>query len=581
MKTTTMKTKYLSLALCGSLAGLFGCKDFLEFQPKGTLTEQEVLAAENIDNLVTAAYAAIGNDHWDQPITSMWVYGSVRSDDAYKGGGSVQDQFIINQIEQYNLTQPDVTAYLPLTWTNLYESISRANFALKGLNGVSEEEFPEKNVRMGEMRFLRGHSHFIAKIMWKHIPYIDETMSREQILTVSNRDLTSDQLWDKIAEDFQFAVDNLPVDQPEVGRANKISAMAYLAKVRLYQAYEQDDNHNVVAINPARLNEVVQLTEEIMASGKYDLQPDFAENFLYGYDNGPESVFAIQFSISDGTSIGRLSMATSLNYSLAPQYGCCWFHLPSQNMVNAFQTSSEGLPRFDDFNEFELDDDDLTPTGVGVDPRIDHTIGIAGHPFKYQPDILYSHSWERISTLYGSFGNMKEQQAADCPCFQKVGPFFGSSKNIDVIRYADVILWRAEALIELGRHDEALPLINMIRDRAANSTGRTKHADGTDPSNYRISQYVDGVNINWTQDNAREALRWERRLEFAMEGPRFFDLVRWGIAAETLNGYLDKEKTRRTFLSSAQFTKGRDEYYPIPQREIDFTKGLYQQNPGY
>src|SRR5690606_1080953 len=374
---------------------------------------------------------------------------------------------------------------------------------------------------------------------------------------------------------------NLPVDQPEVGRANKISAMAYLAKVRLYQAYEQDDNHNVVAINPARLNEVVQLTEEVMASGKYDLQPDFAENFLYGYDNGPESVFAIQFSIDDGTSIGRLSMATSLNYSLAPQYGCCWFHLPSQNMVNAFQTSNEGLPRFDDFNEFELDDDDLTPAGVGVDPRIDHTIGIAGHPFKYQPDILYSHSWERISTLYGSFGNMKEQQAADCPCFRKVGPFFGSSKNIDVIRYADVILWRAEALIELGRHDEALPLINMIRERAANSTGRTKHADGTDPSNYRISPYVDGVNINWTQDNAREALRWERRLEFAMEGPRFFDLVRWGIAAETLNGYLDKEKTRRTFLSSAQFTKGRDEYYPIPQREIDFTKGLYKQNPGY
>ena len=176
---------------------------------------------------------------------------------------------------------------------------------------------------------------------------------------------------------------------------------------------------------------------------------------------------------------------------------------------------------------------------------------------------------------------MKEQQAADCPCFKKIGPFYGSSKNIDIIRYADVLLMRAEALIELGRHDEALPLINMLRTRAANSTGRTKKLDGTDPSNYRISEYVDGVNISWTQENARKAMQWERRLEFAMESPRFFDLVRWGIAEETLNAYLEKEKTRRAFLVSAHFTKGRDEYYPIPQREINFTKGLYIQNPGY
>lgn len=578
-----MKTKhiYLTALLACIGAGLWGCKEYLDFQPKGTLTESDVLSADNVDKLVTAAYAATGNDFWDQSITSMWVYSSVRSDDAYKGGGSVQDQFIINQFEQYNLTQADVGAYLPYTWTNLYESISRANFAIKSLSGLTESDFELRNVRLGEMRFLRGHSHFIAKIMWNRIPYIDETLSREEILTTSNRQYTSDELWNKIAEDFQFAIDNLPADQPEVGRANKISAMAYLAKVRLYQAYEQDDNHNVIAINPTRLNEVVDLTGAVIGSGKYSLQPDFGENFLYGYDNGPESVFAIQFSIDDGTSIGRLSMATSLNYSLAPQYGCCWFHLPSQNMVNAFQTGADGLPLFDTFNDFELDDDDLSPTGVTVDPRIDHTIGIAGHPFKYQPDILYSHSWERISALYGSFGNMKEQQAADCPCFRKVGPFYGSSKNIDIIRYADVLLMRAEALIELGRQDEALPLINEIRTRAANSTGRTKHLDNTDPSNYHISEYVDGVNITWNQENARKALQWERRLEFAMESPRFFDLVRWGIAAETLNAYLDKEKTRRSFLASAEFTKGRDEYYPIPQREIDFTKGVYEQNPGY
>jgi hypothetical protein len=159
-----------------------------------------------------------------------------------------------------------------------------------------------------------------------------------------------------------------------------------------------------------------------------------------------------------------------------------------------------------------------------------------------------------------------------------VGPFYGSTKNIDIIRYADVLLWKAEALIELGRHAEALPLINEVRTRAKNSTGRTKHANGTDPSNYRITEYSAGA---WTQDYARTALQWERRLEFGMEGPRLFDLVRWGIAAETLNAYLAKEKTRRAYLANAVFTKGRDEYFPIPQREIDFTKGLYKQNPKY
>lgn len=573
--------KYL-IMIAASVAVLASCKKFLEVSPEGTLTEEDVTTAGSADGLVTATYAAIGNDFWNGPITSMWVYGSVRSDDAYKGGGSVDDVGEINAYEQYNLTQPTTGGLFNNTWERAYAAISRANFALRTLEGLSETDFPKKNIRIGEMRFLRGHIYFVLKVLFKRVPYIDETLTDDEIRTVSNDALTNEQLWEKIAQDFQTAVDNLPdVQTGEPGRANKLSAKAYLAKVRLYQAYVQDDNHTVTSIDNARLNDVVTLTSDVIASGKYALQPDFAENFLNGYDNGPESVFAIQYSINDGTQIGRLSMATSLNYSLAPQYGCCWFHVASHNMVNAFGTDAAGLPKFNTFNDVTITDADLTPTGVPVDPRIDHTVGIQGHPFKYQPNILYDHSWERVPALYGGFGNMKEQQAADCPCFKKVGPFYGSSKNIDIIRYADVLLMKAEALIELGRQAEALPLINQIRARAKASTGRTRKADGTAPSNYKISEYVDGSNITWNQENARKALQWERRLEFAMESPRFFDLVRWGIAAETLNAYLEKEKTRRPFLANAKFTKGRDEYLPIPQREIDFTKGLYKQNPKY
>ena len=580
-----MKQITIKILLVPAILFFAGCKKYLDIEPQGTLTLEQLNTPDKVDGLVTAAYAAIGNDFWEGPITSMWVYGSVRSDDAYKGGGSVSDVAEYNSYEQYNLTTPvndNSVRGLPTTWQKAYAAISRANFALNQLESLTPEQMPDKAVRQGEARFLRGHMHFLLKVLFKNIPYIDEKLSGEEILTVSNRQYNNDQLWDKVAEDFQFAITNLPVSQPQVGRANQVAAKAYLAKVRLYQAYEQNETHQVTAINQARLNEVVNLTDEVINSGKYSLQPDFAENFLYGFDNGPESIFAVQFSTNDGTEIGRLSMSTGLSYSLAPQYGCCWFHIPSQNMVNAFKTTATGVPQFDNFNDVALIDSiDLTPTGATVDPRIDHTIGIKGHPFKYNPKILYDHSWERISSLYGGFGNMKEQQEALPDRFKKVGPFYGSAKNIDIIRYADVLLWKAEALIELGRYAEALPLINQIRTRAKNSTQRTRFADGTAPSNYLANEYIDGVNIMWNQENARKALQWERRLEFAMESPRFFDLVRWGIAAETLNAYLAVEKTRRTFLSAAVFTKGRDEYFPIPQREIDFTKGLYQQNPGY
>jgi len=578
-----MRKSFFAIIVALSVFGT-GCKKYLDFKPKGTVTADAVASPDKIEGLVTAAYAGIGNDVFTGPITSMWIYGSVRSDDAYKGGGSAQDLGEFNAYEQYNLITPlnsNSNFGFPSTWKTAFAAISRANFALKALSKVTDAQLPNRNGRIGEMRFLRGHLYFVLKELFKNVPYVDETLTDEQILQTSNVKYSNDSLWSKIGADFQFAADNLPAKQAEVGRANKFAAKAYLAKVRLYQSYQQNDNHAVTGINASRLNEVVSLTNDVINSGQYRLYDDFAKNFLYGYDNGPESIFAIQYSINDGTTFGRINEATGLSYSLAPQYGCCWFHIPSQNMVNAFKTDANGLPLFDTFNDKALTDADLVPTGASVDPRIDHTIGIQKHPFKYRPDILYDHSWERAPALYGSFGNMKEEQSADCPCFKKVGPFYGSSVNLDIIRYADVLLWQAEALIQLGRPAEALPLINQIRVRAANSTKLTRFADGTAPSNYKISPYVNGVNISWTAANAFKALQWERRLEFAMESPRFFDLVRWGTAAETLNAYIAVEKTRHAFLTGAQFIKGRNEYFPIPQVEVDFTKGLYKQNPGY
>lgn len=568
-----MKTKILTITILSGLMILGSCKKALDYTPKGVLSSTDLKSATAVEGLVTAAYAAIGNGDMIGPIYSNWAYGSVRSDDAYKGGGGTADLDWVDAMEHYNLVTPSLGAFVPRTWTNLYKSISRANVALRAVNGITDAEFPDKKVRTAELRFLRAHSFFLLKVLYKNVPMFDENATSNDILKVSNN-LSDEDSWNKIAADFQYAVDNLPATQPELARANKLSAQAYLAKVRLYQAYEQDSKYQVTNINKDRLQEVVALTQAVIGSGKYALSPDIGDNFLPETENGPESIFAIQFSINDGTAVGRLDFEDGLNYPHgAPQYGCCGFHAPSQNLVNAFTTNANGLPNFDTFNNGIADLANQT-----FDVRLDHTVGIDGHPYKYDATKPFSNSWVRDPGVYGNFHAMRSEQLATSPSYFKLGPFMGTAKNVDILRYDDVLLMQAEAYIELGQQASALPLINQIRVRAAASTGRLKKLDGTFPTKYNVKPYT---GANWSQAYARQALQWERRLEFATEGARFFDLVRWGIAEKTLNDYIAVEKIRRTFLSTAKFTAGRDEYLPIPQSEIIFTNGLYKQNPGY
>lgn len=568
-----MKTKILLTTILSGLLIFGSCKKALDYTPKGVLSSSDLKSPTAVEGLVTAAYAAIGNGDMIGPIYSNWAFGSVRSDDAYKGGGGTGDVGEVDALEHYNLVTPSMDSYVSRTWKNLFKSISRANVALRAVNAISDAEFPNKKIRLAELRFLRGHSYFTMKRLYKNIPIFDENATAGDILKVSNT-LSNEDSWNKIAADFQYAIDNLPDTQTELARANKLAAEAYLAELRLYQAYEQDDKHQVININQTRLQEVVTLTQAVIGSGKYSLSGDIADNFLPETENGPESVFAIQFTINDGTTAGRLNFEDGLNYPHgAPQYGCCGFHAASQNLVNAYTTDANGLPNFDTFNNSIAD-----LSAATVDTRLDHTVGIDGHPYKYDNTKPFSNSWVRDPGVYGNFHTMRSQQLATSSSYFKLGPFIGSAKNYDILRYDDVLLMQAEAYIELGQQANALPLINQIRNRAAASTGRLKKLDGTFPSKYNVKPYT---SANWTQAYARKALQWERRLEFATEGERFFDLVRWGIAEKTLNDYIDIEKVRRPFLSTAKFTAGRDEYLPIPQSEITFTNGLYKQNPGY
>ncbi|ALM89529.1 MULTISPECIES: RagB/SusD family nutrient uptake outer membrane protein [Alteromonas] len=559
----------LSVASCGG-------SDQLDTAPQAVLTEEQVATAENVDALVIAAYSYIGNDHYTAP-NFLWPTGNLRAGDAHKGGNGPSDIFAYHALSLYEPLVPDMESFPPdlidlndKKWTRNYTGISRVNAALKIINETPAAELPNGNLQSAELRFIRGFFYFDLKIHHKHIPWIDETMTQEDILSASNRDLTDQQLWDKIAEDFRVGAETLPDVQVDVGRASALSAKAFLAKTLLYQAYEQDDLHNVVNINQDKLNEVVALVDEIEASGVFSLADDYAENFLFEFENGQESVFAIQRSLNDGSPDGRGSWPSALNAPISSEsgFGCCGFHVPTENFVNAFKTDQDGLPQFDSYNDanYRVETD-------YVDPRLDHTVAMEGKPFKYDENYIHGgDSWARAPAIYGNFNAIKDMENPECDCRGANGPFPIFSLNTPIIRYSDVLLWKAEALIELDRFAEALPIINRIRERAANSTERLNNA-----SLYRISTYTAFT----SKQQARQALRFERRLELGLEGHRFFDLVRWGIAKETIDSYLSVEQSRKPYLVDAKFTKNKHEYLPIPNQQINLSGGIYIQNPGY
>lgn len=569
--------KYITIA-AALLLPMTACDSFLEVTPQGIANSDDLNSVDNVEKMVIAAYSALGNDNYQDGMFSPWPYGDLRAGDAYKGGAGTGDMGDFHLFETFVYLRDD-NSYLDKRWYAQYINIARCNDALKRINALSESDYAKKKMREAEVRFLRAHFYFEIKIMFKHIPWVDENDQSEDYINISNVEYTDQQLWEMIIEEFRYAVNNLPETQDEVGRANKNMAQAYLAKALLYAAYVQDDQHNVTSIDQNKLQEVVTLCQGL--GNRYALADDFAENFLCETENGKESIFAIQHSVNDNTLRGRLDWGAMLNYPMNPDYGCCGFHCPSQNMVNAFQTDANGLPQFDTYNDNNIQtaEDLLTHN---IDPRLNHTVAIPGAPYKYNPEFIFETSWTRDPSTYGSFMSMKETVLPDCPCFAFASPFMSSGKNRDIIRYDDVMLWQAEALIELGRHQEALPLINAIRERAARSTTRLVDVQGDPIGKYVVATYEPGKNCPaWTQEFARKALRWERRLEMSQEGTRYFDLVRWGIAAETVNAYFAVEKTRRTYMGEAQCTKNRDEYFPIPKNQINFSKKLYQQNHGW
>lgn len=583
-----MKLKNIFLA---SLILLASCSDdFLENKPQGTLSEGNMNDPEAVDLLVTSAYATFGcryadsNDpHWF-PVTN-WSYGEVRADNAYKGGGGETDAWEIHDMETAKI-QPN-NGFLDGKWFNVYCGISRCNSAIRALQKVDIESNPARDIRIAEVRVIRDHWYFELVRLFNRIPYMDVDLPEIDYPNVRNDEFTREQHLARIAADLLEAAETLPERQDQVGRINRNIAYAYAAKVKLYQAYEEDPETNAVtSINKPLLKEVVSLIDRVQG---YNLLADFQHLDLLEYENGVESVFAIQFSKDDESSgVGRINWSMLLNSMTGP--GCPWqgdgFFLPSQDLINAYQTDANGLPIFDyqslpDYGSVKFADDgsySLDNVDGNVDPRLDFVIGRPTIRYK-----TYTGSacglWVRNSDVYGYNNTKRFWLSPESPDATQGWPWGASALNWQIIRYADLLLYKAEALIEIGEDLEtARQLINRVRERAQQSAYVKDFNDAAkDAANYKIGLYPAA---GWNQAYARQALRTEMRLEKAMEGERFFDLVRWGIAKETMNNFFAAEKDNRIYYQTASFETG-EEYFPVPVAQYNFSGGIYVQNPGY
>ncbi|OIN56942.1 RagB/SusD family nutrient uptake outer membrane protein [Arsenicibacter rosenii] len=575
-----MKKITVSLLL---LSGVFAtsCSDkFLDVQPKAALSSTALQNKAGVNALLIGAYALL--DGWATPEGAYrsyqvgadnWVYGSVASDDAYKGT-IAGDQPPISLIEQGNIQSDNI--YFRGKWRGMYDGIARTNDVLQVLALAKDLTDAEAKQVIAEARFLRGHYHFELKKMYNNVVYIDEKTYDPNNLESTKLPNTTD-IWPKIVDDLKAAYDVLPAKQTQVGRPTKWAAAADLAKAYLYQK---------------KYAEAKTLLEAIVASNQYKLMDRYHDNFKATTNNNTESIFEIQYSVNDGASGGENGNAGStLNYP----YGgggvttCCGFFQPSQNLVNAFKTDANGLPLPDTFNADDVKNDQgiestaaFTPETRTLDPRLDWTVGRRGIPY-LDWGVHPGKAYVRDQAYGGPYSPKKHvMYRSDVGTNTFAGNPRLNANNYRLIRYSHVLLWLAEIEVEIGDLEKARGYVNQIRRRAANPDGWVKNADGTPAANYLIKEYT----AAWTDKAAaRKAVQFEQRLEFAMEGHRRFDLVRWGIADQVLNTYYSAEAKKRSYLNGVQFVKGKHEYFPIPLQEILNSqkdgKPTLTQNPGY
>ena len=543
--------KNIAIGLCA--CGLFAatsCNDMLDIKPSGQFTSDQI-TDESIEGLMASAYAGLeshffgNNESFCAPITN-WVF-DVRSDDAYKGGGGVSMEANIHQLEISNLTSDNATNYNK--WRNNYYAIARVHQAMNAIN--ASQGLTGKDALIGELKLLRAYFYFDLIRIFERIPYLTET----SIATETRFDeFTRDEIFGFIKQDIKDAWNSLPETQAEEGRFGKYVAAALMAKVSAFTS----DWANVI-----------EYSDYVINSGKYELYDNFLDMSKIEFNNRKESIMAIQFSTANNNAHINWNNLLNTTYSEGNLFGSGDdFFLASQNLVNAFRTDDKGLPLFDTFNDVKVTSD----YEGNVDPRLDFTVGRIGFPFRGH---TYNSKWCRAYDVYGEYSGKKGHIDPASPEMVQGFPWGASALNFCLIRYADILLLKAEALIETNSSlDTARQLINMVRAKADRSIDGSYTPVELNPmkANYYVGQYpAEG----WNQEYARKAVRMERRLELAMEGNRWFDLVRWGNVLEVVNNYMQSEAKLRPYYEGASISS--DEIFlAIPLTEIQNGGGIYE-----
>jgi len=598
----------------------YSCKKFLDKPVLGALNTDALANKAGVDGLLIGAYAmlnmnsgnVVGNSSpWGGSV-SNWHFGGIGSDDANKGSNPT-DQPDAAAIMNHSVDGSD--NYLGDKWGVVYTGVQRANDVLREIPMVHDGSLTPEHTKevIAEAKFLRAVYHLEAAKIWRNAPWVDETITYQaNNFNVPN----SGPIWDKIETELLAAFADLPATQEQLGRANKYAAEAFLAK-----AYMFDHKYNEAKASLA----------DIIANGvtnkgvKFALVPSFADNFNAAFKNGAEAVFAVQMVVNDQSQGNNGNPGDVLNFPAAGPATCCGFYQPSFSLVNSFKVDVNGLPLLDgSFDNALLKSDQgvaagdatyMPDTTTPLDPRLDWTAGRRGIPF-LDWGIMPGASWARAQGDAGPYINIKNiyrksQQGSQSESFGGWAANQSDAINFNMIRYSDILLWAAECEVEVGTLAAAEGFVNQVRARAAlpvnKVMGRLTGYTGGDTgspivnpalpaANYQIGLYT-GQIAGGSKEHARQAVWFERRLELAMEGHRFFDLQRYdgtyggpepaGYMADIMNAYIAKNTSydvnffANTVMKGAKFTKGKNELYPIPTKQIDLEKGALKQNPGY
>lgn len=584
--------KLLSVTiLFGSLLMIYSCsEEFLTKEPPGVAAGTVIQTPAGIEALLVGVYERMQNANqsmFGAAMTSDWTYSGGCSDDAYKGT-SAGDQANFNLLERYEALPNN--PYLENRWNACYDGVARANVTLDFLKLTQAGPTPLDAARAteveAELKFLRAWFHFQANKIFENIPYI---MTQDELgETLPEEVENTDPGWDKMETDLDFAIANLPTTKikGEKGRADKYAAEAVKAQAHMYQK-------EYTLAKP--------LLDDIINSGKYSLVAEYMWNFDMTHENNAESIFELQCSTTATAHSAVNGSGCNFHQNGPASCGGWGFYQPSLNMFEAFQVDAAGLPVLDMTARKHLATDmglgssaDFTPTAEPLDPRVDFIVARRGVDFLGW-GIHPGNDWVREQKNGGPmytkiFMHRKDEQSLNLN-----GTGFYNGKNFRTYRYASILLWRAEVAIEENDLELARTYVNMIRNRAKTSTpvmglctstknlGSNPVVDYTKPAaNYLINPYPGpGVYPFDTKENALKAVQEETRLEFACQNHRYFDLRRWGILAPTLNAYIAHDVAFRTFMTGATFIADEDDYWPLPQSQIDLQKGILTQDPAY